>query len=486
MLVDFPIFGDYGKRPYVDFNSEDLTNWYLINDPAGKKKFVFLSTPGLQDERIVKTGTDPSRAMYVYEGMMYGVFGNGVYKFNSGLTPILIGSLSTSSGYVSITANNGHQIIFVDGIYGYIYNTSTNVFAKITASGFPAKPLNVVFLDGFFAIPLGESNYYQISAINDGTQWDALDAAQIQAYPGFNVGVGVVNRRLYFFKDTSTEVWYNQGAADFPFRRDNTLLFNYGCLTAASIASEFGYLCWLSKDKDGVGSVMMTNGQNAEPISDDSIDELIGSFTNPSDMNAFIYKDGDHIFYVMNFDTDDTTLVCDLTLKAWHKREVHQAIPNGGRGPIGKKRNIPNCHAYFNNTHYVGSYKAPKIYDMSRSAATNNGETIERIRTPKHFFDAGYRRIQPNAIQIDMQMGLGESTGNFQDPKVYIRVSRDGGKVYGNKHAASVGKIGQNKVRAKFRKLGITRDLVSRIIFSSPVAPVMLLGAAIDYEVLPS
>lgn len=486
MLVDYPIFGDYGKRPAVNFSSEDLINLYLINDPAGKKKYAFLSTPGLMHPKIVNTSTSESRALYVYQGVMYGVFGADIYKFSSTLVPIYIGSIGTSAGFVSITANNANQIIFVDGVSGYIYNTSTNVFAKITDSGFPPKPLNVAFLDGYFAIQLGESSYFQLCALNDGTKWDALDAAQIQAYPGNNVGVGVVNRRLYFFKDTSTEVWYNQGAADFPFRRDNNLLFNYGCMTAASIVSEFGYLCWLSKDKDGVGSVMITDGQNVSPLSDDAIDEFISSFTDPSDMNAFIYKDGDHIFYVMNFNTDDETLVCEIKMKTWHKRQMHQTIPNGGRGPIGKKRNLPNCHAYFNNIHYVGSYKAPILYNMSRDAATNAGEPIERSRVPKHFFDEGYRRLQTKAIQIDMQMGLGDATGDFQDPQVYIRVSNDGGNSYGNMRAASVGKIGQTRVRAKFRKFSITRNLVTKIIFNSPVAPFMVLGAAIDYEVLRS
>lgn len=486
MLDNYPIFGSYGKRPSVNFNSEDLINLYLINDPGGKKKYALIGTPGLNIERTVQTGTEESRVFFVFQGAMYGVFGDNVYKFNSSLSPVSIGSLNTSSGSVSITANNGNQIIFVDGVNGYIYNTSTNIFSQITASGFPIKPLNVAFLDGYFAIPLADSNYYQISAINDGTKWDALDAVQIQAYPGNNVGVGVVNRRLYFFKDVATEVWYNQGAADFPFRRDNNLILNFGCLTAASIASEFGYLAWLSKDKDGVGSVMMTDGQNVAPISDDSIDDLIGTFSNPADMNSFIYKDGDHIFYVMNFNSDDYTLVYDFVMKAWHKREMHQTIPNGGRGPISKKRNLPNCHAYFNNKHYVGSYKAPVIYQMSLNFEDNAGEPIERTRIPRHFFDEGYRRIQITALQIDMQMGIGKASGTYQNPQVFLRVSKDGGHVYGNLHSASVGKIGQNKVRAKFRKLGITRDLVPKISFNAPVMPFIILGAAIDYKVLRS
>jgi hypothetical protein len=145
----------------------------------------------------------------------------------------------------------------------------------------------------------GQSQQFQLSANNDGTQWNAfLDEAQIQTYPGVNMGVGVVNERLYFFKDTSTELWYNAGQADFPLRKDTNLIFNYGCLATASIASEYGYLFWLSKDKSGPASVMMSVGESPKPIpiSTPAVESTIASFTNPADMDSYIYKEAGPYF----------------------------------------------------------------------------------------------------------------------------------------------------------------------------------------------
>jgi hypothetical protein len=221
---DFPIFGDFNKRVDINFDTEDLNNFFIIQDPNGKKKFAFLATPGLKMELNLFPGTVQSRALFAFQKFLYGVFDQQVWRLNQFLEPAHIGNINTTTGSVSITANNGNQIIFVDGQSGYIYNTSTGVFAQVTDPGFPPLPLDVGFLDGYFVIPSRNSRNYQISALNDGTKWDALDFAQIEAYPGLNVGVGVVNRRLYFFKTDSTEVWYNQGATDFPFRRDNNLL----------------------------------------------------------------------------------------------------------------------------------------------------------------------------------------------------------------------------------------------------------------------
>jgi hypothetical protein len=520
MWINFPLFGGYDDRSDIAFNSENLINLFMINDPQGKKKFAFLGTPGLKQELVVQAGNAVSRAFYTYENSMYGVFGSDVYRFTPPLVKSKIGTIGTTQGFISITANNGGQVIFTDESAGYIYNTTTNAFTRIdptvtASSGFPAAPTNVVMLDGYFVVPDANSRTYQISAINDGTKWDPLDEAQIQAYPGENVGVGVVNRRLYFFKTDSTEVWYNAGSADFPFRRDNNLLFNFGCLAAASIVSDFGFLFWLAKDRNGVGSVMMTTGQDPQKISDEAIDNLIANFVDPADMNAFIYKDLGHVFLVMNWNTDDTTLVYDVNMKNWHQMQVHKTLFDQDIPYSGMVRFLANCHAYFNDTHYVGSYKAPIIYDFSRKWSTNDGQEIRRVRVCPHFFDENYRMMQIRWLQIDMQMGIGLSvgaqdaerwitdTGDFiidtagdfmvwgvpnenvgVDPMVYLRISRDGGNTYGNYHGVSVGKIGNRRARAIFRRLGLARDFVAEISFYDPVLPVIMLGGSINYEVL--
>lgn len=521
MQVNFPIFGGYDDRSEIAFNSEDLINLFLILQPTGKKKFAFLGTPGLKKELVINNGNTESRALYTYGNSMYGVFGADVYRFTAPLIKNKIGTIGTSKGFVSISANNNAdgQVIFVDGQKGYLFDATTASFTEIvqtgSAAGFPSIPLNVVFLDGYFVIPDGSGNKrtYQICSINDGTKWDAINEAQIQAYPGEIVGVGVVNRRLYFFKTDSTEVWYNAGQADFPFRRDNNLIFNFGCLAASSIVSDFGYLFWLAKDRNGVGSVMMTTGQVAEKISNESVDNLISEFSNPEDVRAYLYKDIGHIFLVMTWNADDETLVYDVTLKNWHQMQMHKTLKTEAIINSGKVRHLSNCHAYFNNRHYVGSYKAPILYNMSRAFATNDGEPIRRVRRCPHFFDENYRKLQLKGLQVDMQMGLGLDGGgrldqwsdnegnnivdnddNFlvfnqgngigTDPKLYLRISRNGGNTYGNYHSASVGKIGNRRARAIFRRLGLARDMVAELSFYDPVLPIAILGASLNYEVL--
>lgn len=485
------MLGSFNKYPDLDIDVEDTVNLFEIRDPKIKEQRALLSTPGLKFELNVSPGsTDPVRALFVFETMMYGVFGSNIYGFNSNLTPIFLGTIDSNAGGVSITNNNGGQVIFVDGEAGYIYTPTTGVFAKITDPDFPAKPINVVYLDTYFAIPSGETQTFQLSANNDGTQWNAfLDEAQIQTYPGVNRGVGVVNERLFFFKDTSTEVWWNPGAADFPLRKDTNLNFNYGCLSEDSIDSQYGYLLWLSQDKSGPASVMMTTGYVPQRVSTKAIESTIAKFTKPDDVIAYIYKDEGRIFYVMNWTTDDYTLVLDVESAEldpnnplWHRMEMLPKPPLEGNPNYSKTRHVGNCHAYFNNVHYVGSYKEPILYSFSRSYADNAGEPIRRIRTGKPFFDPRYRYQQINLQQIDIQPGLGTVDNIYDNPVALLSISRDGGQVFGNKQAGSIGRIGMTQTRCLWRKKGLARSYVPRLEISASIAPICIMGDMLDYE----
>lgn len=495
MRVDYKIFGGFNRQDSPIFNTEDLINYYMRVDPQGKKKYAFVNTPGSNLAQTLTPNGDAVRTLYVTSfdySKLYAISNQTVYKLDTTLTSTIIGTLNTTSGYVSITENIADQLIFVDGQDGYIYQPTAGTFNQITADGFPPSPLNVAFLDGFFVIPSGGTRSFQISALNDGTQWDALDVANVQAYGGLNMGVGVVNRRLYFFKTDSTEVWYNAGASDFPFRRDNNLIFEYGCLATRSIVSAFDYLFWLSRDDSGTPAVMLTQGQVPVPIASEAVQRLLQSLKAPTDVTAWSYKDDGHIFYKLNFTTDDITLVYDLTTSQevgypfWFREEMQPhkydvAIPFSD-----KTRGLGDCHAYFNGKHYIGSYKDATLHHYSREYATNSGDIIKRERTTGHLAQAGYELQKIKEIQFDFEVGLGKNTGDYEDPVTHLTVSRDGGKTFGNVHTASLGKMGDYRKRVRFKRLGIARDLVTRSITYAAVTPIVLAGAAIDMEVMRS
>lgn len=100
-------------------------NLYLeITQEADKSQLVAYGTPGLMP--FINLGADPIRGVWWYQaaGVMIIVAGENVYEVAGSGVYVKVGTLLTSTGIVSM-ADNGFQVIIVDGSHGYIYQNAT-------------------------------------------------------------------------------------------------------------------------------------------------------------------------------------------------------------------------------------------------------------------------------------------------------------------------------------------------------------------------
>ncbi len=178
--TDYDIIGSYDNQRYPSINAERSINLFEYIDPNGKRPKVLLSTSGLKDANLdFGAETGGARATFVYynkkqdRNEIYQVFGPSVFRTigsTGALSTTKIGTLPTTVGYVGIDANT-FQIIFVDGGSGWIWDINTDTFVKITDTSFPALPIDVCYLDGFFLVANGNTNNFQLSQINQGLVW---------------------------------------------------------------------------------------------------------------------------------------------------------------------------------------------------------------------------------------------------------------------------------------------------------------------------
>lgn len=178
--TDYDIIGSYDNQRYPSINAERSINLFEYIDTNGKRPKVLLSTSGLKDANLdfgVETGG--ARAAFVYynkkqdRNEIYQVYGQSVFRTigsTGALSTTKIGTLPTAVGYVGIDANT-FQVIFVDGESGWIWDINTDTFVKITDTSFPALPIDVCYLDGFFLVANGNTNNFQLSQINQGLVW---------------------------------------------------------------------------------------------------------------------------------------------------------------------------------------------------------------------------------------------------------------------------------------------------------------------------
>lgn len=91
------------------------------------------------------------------------------------------------------------------------------------------------------------------------------------------------------------------------------------------------------------------------------------------------------------------------------------------------------------------------------------------------------RRVYISKLQLDMQTGVGLSSGQGSDPQVMLRVSRDGGYTWGPILSRSMGLIGHYAARVIWWRLGIARNFAFEWSGSDPTQ-LAILDAYLDGE----
>jgi hypothetical protein len=176
---DYDFVGSYDNQRISTINAERSVNVFEYLDANGKRPKAMISTSGLVDSTLNFTPeTGGSRATFVFNNAIYQVFGASVFLITGtvgSLTKTLLGTLVTAAGYVGIDANQ-YQVIFVDGVEGYIWDINATTFVQITDVGFPANPIDVCYLDGFFLVAAGGTNNFYLSSLNQGMVWSGGSA----------------------------------------------------------------------------------------------------------------------------------------------------------------------------------------------------------------------------------------------------------------------------------------------------------------------
>lgn len=176
MRKDYDLVGSYDNQRVSTISAERTVNLFEYLDPEGKRPKVMLPTAGLVNANLnFNPEMGGSRATFVFNDAIYQVYGSSVFR-TIGSTGLLstskIGDLTTTEGYVGIDANT-YQVIFVDGQEGWIWDINADTFTLITDTGFPANPIDVCYVDGFFLVANGDTNTFQLSMINQGMVWSA-------------------------------------------------------------------------------------------------------------------------------------------------------------------------------------------------------------------------------------------------------------------------------------------------------------------------
>ena len=444
----------------LTFDAQRCVNLYPIISEIGTSKSVsaLRSTPGY--DLFATAGGGPIRgAKTASNGRAFVVSGFDLYEINADGTATDRGNVLTATSRVSM-AENGDQLIIVDGTYGYIFNFGTNVLTQISDPDFPACN-NVTFLDGYFIVPATGTNNFYISGLLDGTTWATLDFSNAAANPDNLVAVIADTGNLWLFGTQSTEIFQNTGAAAFPFERIPNAIIQTGCAAPHTVQAFDNTIAWLGVDEQGRGVVWKANGYEAQRLSNQSIEAIIASAEDFTESYSYVYHEQGHVFYCLQIKGLDTTLVYDGATGLWHERIFVDNATNM------QEQHRGSCHFFFNQKNMIGDRASGKIYQQSLSFFDHDGDEMHRIRVSPHQQDEK-RNISFSSFELDVETGRGLTTGQGSDPQIMMKYSNDGGRTYSAEKWVSLGALGKYKTRARWSRCSSARDRVWHVRYTEP------------------
>ena len=499
--------------PSTNVSAQRCVNLYPERqaDVGKEGEQIYLkSTPGLR--QILTVGDGPIRLLHrSTSGRIFCVSGSKVYLIeNTGTgwtsrvagankaatTPLEFNGL-TEARDTLILAFNGEEnngeftvvaasfadsngldnTVFFDALsqYSFIESASDWAFTN-NLLGNPA-PLRrgVTWIDGRFIVIGKDTNEFYVSNINSFTI-DELSFASAEGFADPIVQVARNHRDLWLFGETTIEIFTNTGNSDFPFERIPGGFLEVGCAAKRTVAKAgdltLGKMIWLGQTENGDCIVYMATGTNPQRISTHAIEHAIKGYADVPGATAFVYQEGGHEFYVLNF--DEATWVYDITTQSWHERS---SLIDGTaeRWRAGHHVWMPERRA-----HIIGDYSSNKIFLLDDSYYKDGTYPIQRIRSAPVISAAG-KFVSCAQFQLDMETGVGLQSGQGSNPKLVIRWSDDGGHNWSNEIEVDAGAAGEFERRAIARKLGRFRNRVFEVRYSEPT-PFTIIGANVELE----
>lgn len=331
-IVGSSIFGRYPKisieKTYNMFMSDNFMvpyAGYNIGIPASQflnaieGRAIFTSTKF--DNLVVVQGTNVFLVNIVYSQSQEIIEFFQVFR---------IGQLQTQTGVVYIAENNKPQIGLSDGTAFYLYDpTLSPVFRAVPLNFTPGY---LTFHDTYFILAASNDTFYnppanntwRLSGQNDGLVWnsDSASIGLLQTKPD-NVKAVVrfpsKGNMIFVMGSIVTEAWFDTGAQLFPYQRNNQFNIDYGCLQPATVAYMDEIVVWLAQNEKSGPIIMYSDGGMPKKITSDGIDYFFSTLEDPTDSQAFLYRQDGHLFYHINFYTDNLSLFYDFnTQKFYH------------------------------------------------------------------------------------------------------------------------------------------------------------------------
>lgn len=407
------------ERAEGDLPELPVVNMYAEQAPTEEGGILLQSRSGLSN-RSAEMGTGPVQQLFkrdLVEGStLYGVSGGFFYD---GTTQV---GVIAGSGFCSMAGNEIGIMVTAGSTLYFFANDVLNT---------------VAFPDGASVahVTVGGARYWLVRKDTGKIYWtdalesdvEALDFVTAESAPDRALQTLWVDGGLIIFGAESIEFWQQTGSATLPITPLINLVIEKG-LKATGCACNFGPTFAFVTNEN---QVCVQNEENI--ISNPGLEARIAASTECR-LFTFILN-GDE-FLSLRLDTE--TQVYNRRTGSWSEFATY-----------GQTNWAAQCFA----GGVFGSGTDGKTLAWASDYFELGGVLERRLRGGFPINSGG---VSVDNVQIRVNVGQTAAlTGDYAEPQVELRVSRDAGQTWGDWRARSLGEQGQYRKRVQWRRLGM-------------------------------
>lgn len=401
---EIQIVGGFYADPNLHWSRQDTLNWipvraeasgtltqWQLRDAPGVKPFVRITKTVEQEgpDAIIDVG--PIRGMRNVEGKLFVVAAQTLYQISNTGVAIPYGTVP-GVGRVSMAHNQkglGNELLIVNGSAGYVFNTNTLVFGKITDEGYPGAFI-ADYVDQYLCQIEPQGRFWFHSDLADAYAYNTLDRYEAEADPDRMVSLLVSHREVLIFGKDTVEPFVNTGASEGTFERASNTVIEVGCAAKFTPRNLDNSVFWL----DDKRLVRRMEGYTPVRISTDAIDAAF-SECSEAEVNqayAFTFESRGHKIYYITV-PGRFTFGYDVLTGQWHRRATwnmpHWAVTDA---------------VFWNGKWIVGSSVNGRLYELDWNYKLDACDPLVRKRVTGKLWDAENEMILNN-VELKFQTG---------------------------------------------------------------------------------
>lgn len=363
-IAEFPGFcGPSNTQASRTSDSEQTVNLFVRMVDAGtpKAKPNLYRRPGLKLWTFL--GPGPVAALNAQDGQVFGVAASVFYEILPSKAVVARGYVQPSpiAATISFNGRQGHQVFITSGGHGYIYDTLTEVFTKITDDAFPTVVSMGLFFDSSFLALNAETGAFVVSGLYDGLTWNGLDQGIQSQTSDQTVALLRSHDNLLLLGTRNTAPWIDSGsggAAGFVPAQGTIIEHGIGAPFTAVELDNTAW--WLGQDAQGSRMVWRMDGYTPVRVSTHAVEYDLSKVTSIWAARAWAYQEQGHSFYVLYVPGLELTWVYDLSTQLWFQWGHWSTVYGQWFPYVG----VNHCFTW-DNKHLVGDRQSGAVYEQS-------------------------------------------------------------------------------------------------------------------------